>query len=63
MAFFFFLTSQSSRGRLHSLFVFSMTKARKLGWTGYIDTWDAYLEVFGELERQKIIPKVTGITA
>lgn len=33
-----------------------MRKARKLGWNGYIDTWDAYLGVFEELAREKIIP-------
>jgi hypothetical protein len=37
--------------------VSSMSKARRLGWTGYADTWDAYEETFEELERAKIIPK------
>lgn len=52
--------------------VISMSKARKLGWTGYVfenrplvseltpvplsycDSWDAFNEVFDELEKEKI---------
>ena len=35
----------------------SMSKARKFGWTGYIDTWDAFSECFDELEAEKVLPK------
>ena len=34
----------------------NMTKARKLGWTGYTDTWDAFCDRFDELEKEKILP-------
>lgn len=37
--------------------VISMSKARKFGWTGYIDTWDAFEETFDELAEEKIVPK------
>jgi hypothetical protein len=30
----------------------SMTKARKLGWTGYSDTWDKLEETFQVLEKE-----------
>ncbi|EON65106.1 hypothetical protein W97_04342 [Coniosporium apollinis CBS 100218] len=43
-------------GRNYDL-VISMSKARKLGWTGYIDTWDSLSEVFDDLESEKILPK------
>jgi hypothetical protein len=33
-----------------------MSKARKLGWTGYQDTWDAFKETFAELEQAKMLP-------
>lgn len=36
--------------------VISMSKARKLGWTGYIDSWDALTECWDELEKEKILP-------
>ncbi|KAI9838188.1 MAG: hypothetical protein M1837_002617 [Sclerophora amabilis] len=36
--------------------VLSMSKARKFGWTGYVDTWDALEECLAELEQEKIIP-------
>lgn len=36
--------------------VISMSKARKYGWTGYIDSWDALSDCFAELEREKILP-------
>jgi hypothetical protein len=39
-------------------FVISMSKARKLGWTGYKDTWEALQETFDELETEKIIPRI-----
>jgi hypothetical protein len=37
--------------------VISMSKARKFGWTGYIDTWEAFEETFAELEKEKVICK------
>jgi nucleoside-diphosphate-sugar epimerase len=37
--------------------VISMSKARKLGWTGYVDTWDSLAEVFDDLEKEKVLPK------
>lgn len=37
--------------------VISMSKARKLGWTGYVDSWDALEESFDDLAREKIAPK------
>lgn len=43
-------------GRNYNLII-SMSKARKLGWTGYIDTWDSLSQCFDELEKEKILPK------
>lgn len=43
-------------GRAFDL-VIGMGKARKAGWTGYVDTWDSLETVFGELEKAKLIPK------
>jgi hypothetical protein len=37
--------------------VISMSKARKLGWTGYIDTWQSLETTFDELEAAKVLPK------
>ncbi|KZO96371.1 hypothetical protein CALVIDRAFT_537144 [Calocera viscosa TUFC12733] len=34
----------------------SMSKARKLGWTGYVDTWESFEATFDELEANKVIP-------
>ena len=42
-------------GRDYSV-VLSMSKARRFGWTGYIDSWDALEECFDELEGEKILP-------
>lgn len=42
-------------GRNYSMII-SMSKARKCGWTGYKDTWDALKETFEELVEQKILP-------
>lgn len=39
--------------------VISMSKARKLGWTGYVDSWDALEESFNDLYREKIAPACT----
>ncbi|KAL2837387.1 NAD dependent epimerase/dehydratase family protein [Aspergillus pseudodeflectus] len=36
--------------------VVSMSKARRLGWTGYVDTWDAFEETLDALEREGILP-------
>lgn len=36
--------------------VASMTKARKLGWTGYEDTWDSFERTFEVLEKEGILP-------
>lgn len=33
-----------------------MSRAGKLGCTGYIDSWDALTECFDELEKEKILP-------
>lgn len=37
--------------------VLSMSKARKLGWTGYLDSWDNLEAVFDEMRNAFIIPK------
>ncbi|KAJ9264873.1 hypothetical protein DTO212C5_6989 [Paecilomyces variotii] len=37
--------------------VISMNKARKLGWVGSVDTWDALSEALDELEKEGILPK------
>lgn len=34
----------------------SMSKARKLGWTGYADTWDELEDVFRTLEKEEVLP-------
>ncbi|KAK5997635.1 hypothetical protein PT974_02999 [Cladobotryum mycophilum] len=39
--------------------ILSMSKARELGWTGYIDTWRNFENLFDELEAKKILPKTT----
>lgn len=46
-------------GREYNL-VISMSKARRLGWTGYIDTWDSLSECFDDLSDERIIPKPKG---
>ena len=43
-------------GRNYNL-VISMSKARRLGWTGYVESWDALSECFKELEAEKVLPK------
>ncbi|KAL1601740.1 hypothetical protein SLS60_006655 [Paraconiothyrium brasiliense] len=43
-------------GRNYDL-VMSSSKARKIGWRGYRDTWESLEEVFNELERAKVLPK------
>lgn len=42
-------------GRNYSC-VASMSKARKLGWTGYADTWDEFEHTFQELEKVRMLP-------
>jgi hypothetical protein len=42
-------------GRNYSC-VASMSKARKMGWTGYRDTWDEFDKAFNDLEEAKILP-------
>jgi hypothetical protein len=37
--------------------VISMSKARKFGWTGYKDSWEALEETFDELAKEGIMPK------
>ncbi|GAB1211941.1 hypothetical protein ATERTT37_001065 [Aspergillus terreus] len=34
----------------------NMTKARKLGWTEYEDTWEAFERTFDELEKERVLP-------
>ena len=40
--------------------VISMSKARRLGWTGYIDSWDALEQCLGELESEGVLPRGKG---
>ena len=44
-------------GRNYGL-VISMSKARRFGWTGYVDSWDALSECLDELEQEKMLPAV-----
>jgi nucleoside-diphosphate-sugar epimerase len=37
--------------------VISMSKARKAGWTGYVDSWDCLDACLDELVREKVLPK------
>lgn len=43
-------------GRSYNL-VISMSKARKAGWIGYIDTWEAFEKQWSRLEEAKVLPK------
>lgn len=43
-------------GRNYDMII-SMSKARKLGWTGYQDTWEAFEDCFNEIAKAKIIPQ------
>ena len=38
--------------------VISMSKARRFGWTGYVDSWDALNQCLEELEEAKILPPI-----
>ncbi|SCO76943.1 related to wound-inducible protein AWI 31 [Fusarium oxysporum] len=37
--------------------ILSMSKSRKIGWTGYLDTWENLESIFRILEDKKVIPK------
>ncbi|OJJ05491.1 hypothetical protein ASPVEDRAFT_153700 [Aspergillus versicolor CBS 583.65] len=41
----------------------SMSKARKLCWNGYADTWDELVEVFEALEKEDILPPAERLKA
>ncbi|RYP80520.1 hypothetical protein DL769_002404 [Monosporascus sp. CRB-8-3] len=41
--------------------VASMSKARKMGWHGYADTWDEFQRTFKELEEAKMLPPVADL--
>ncbi|KAF9700959.1 hypothetical protein EKO04_000841 [Ascochyta lentis] len=43
-------------GRNYDLII-SMSKARKAGWTGYVDTWESLADVFDQLRKARILPK------
>lgn len=34
----------------------NITKARRLGWNGWADTWDEMTNTWDELEKDKILP-------
>lgn len=42
--------------------VASMSKARKLGWTGYADTWDELEDTLQILEREGVLPPLDRLT-
>ncbi|KFY16276.1 hypothetical protein V492_01452 [Pseudogymnoascus sp. VKM F-4246] len=44
-------------GRSYDL-VLNMTEARKLGFEGFVDSWDALDETFTELEEAGVLPKI-----
>lgn len=44
-------------GRSYDL-VLNMTEARKLGFEGFVDTWEAFDETFTELEEAGVLPKI-----
>lgn len=35
----------------------SMSKARQMGWNGYLDTWQSFKSLFEVLEKEGVIPK------
>ena len=41
--------------------VVSMSKARKMGWNGYADTWDEFEHTFQKLERENMLPPVSAL--
>ena len=38
-----------------------MDKSRKLGWHGFVDTCESFLEVFDDLAKLKMIPPVPKV--
>ncbi|KAL1850907.1 hypothetical protein Plec18170_006744 [Paecilomyces lecythidis] len=46
-------------GRNYNLII-SMNKARKLGWDGWCDTWEALSQSLDELEEEGVLPRVGG---
>ncbi|KAI5922439.1 NAD dependent epimerase/dehydratase family protein [Camillea tinctor] len=47
-------------GREYNL-VASMSKARRMGWTGYADTWEEFQHTFRQLEQAKMLPPVADL--
>ena len=45
----------------HSALNFSMDKSRKLGWHGFVDSAESFLEVFDDLARLGMIPPVPKV--
>lgn len=45
----------------HSPLNFSMDKSRKLGWHGFVDSSESFLEVFDDLAKLKMIPPVPKV--
>ena len=43
---------------LDVLMLRSMDKSRKLGWHGFVDSSESFLEVFDDLAKLKMIPPV-----
>jgi len=33
-----------------------MSKAKKFGWTGYLNSWDSLEAAFEEIAKEKIVP-------
>lgn len=38
-----------------------MSKARKLGWTEYAETWDELVDSFEQLEKEGILPPLENL--
>lgn len=43
------------------LTIISMDKSRKLGWHGFVDSSESFLEVFDDLAKLKMIPPVPKV--
>lgn len=43
-------------GRTYNIYA-SMDKAKQLGWTGYVDTFEGYISTFERLQSERMIPK------
>jgi nucleoside-diphosphate-sugar epimerase len=39
----------------------SVNKARKFGWTGHVDTYDSFIEVFDEFVKAKLLPNTRNM--